>query len=189
MKKGALVVVSGPSGVGKTTVVQELLKRPGVTRSISATTRPSRGQEIDGRDYFFWSAERFDAGVQKGEFLEHATVNGKSYGTPRKAVEEAVAAGKVILLAIDVQGAAALRAMKMPFVGVFIAPPSIEELERRIKGRGDTTPEDAARRLALAKVELKETGKYDVVVINVTVAQTVADILAELRKRNLLEAK
>ncbi len=189
MKQGALVVVSGPSGVGKTTVVSELLKVPGITRSISATTRAPRGQELDGRDYFFMTAERFEEGVRKGEFLEHATVNGRRYGTPRKPVEEAVAAGKVIVLAIDVQGAAALRALKMPFVGIFIAPPSIEELERRIRGRGDTTPEDAARRLALAKQELKEQGKYDVSVVNRDgkVAETVAAILGELQKRNLLK--
>jgi guanylate kinase len=180
-------VVSGPSGVGKTTVVTELLKVPGITRSISATTRAARGQEVHGRDYFFMTMEQFDEGVRKGDFLEHAMINGKRYGTPRTAVEASVAAGRVVLLAIDVQGAAALRAMKMPFVGVFLLPPSMEELERRILGRGDTPPEEARRRLALAKEEVRQAGTYDVQVTNVTVAETVRTIVVELKKRQILQ--
>ena len=181
------MVVSGPSGVGKTTVVTELLKVPGITRSVSATTRPARGQELHGRDYYFMTMEQFEEGVRRNEFLEHATINGKRYGTPRKAVDEQVAAGRVVLLAIDVQGAAALRAMKMAFVGVFLLPPSMEELERRILGRGDTPPEEARRRLALAKEEITQAGTYDVKVMNVTVADTVKTIVVELKKRQILQ--
>lgn len=186
MTTGALVVISGPSGVGKTTVVTELLKQPGITRSISATTRPPRGAEIDGKDYFFLSPEAFEQGVQKGDFLEHATINGRRYGTPRKAVEAAVAAGKVIVLAIDVQGAAALRTMKRPFLGVFLMPPSMEELKRRLMGRQDTAPAEAERRLALAMQEMKEKDRYDLVVVNAVVADTVAAILEGLRERKVL---
>jgi len=184
--KGGLVVISGPSGVGKSTVVAELLKLPGITRSVSATTRAPRGQERDGLDYFFMTPARFEEGVAKREFLEHATVAGKCYGTPRKAVEEAVAAGKVVVLAIDVQGAAALRAMRQPFVGIFLAPPSMEELRRRLTGRKDTGAADAERRLALAMEELKEKDRYDVAITNVTVDKAVADVVRALKDRHFL---
>jgi guanylate kinase len=186
--RGALVVVSGPSGVGKTTVVAELLKLPGVTRSISATTRPPRGQEADGRDYFFWTRERFEEGVKRGEFLEHATINGQRYGTPRGPLEEQVAAGRVVILAIDVQGAATLRGMRTPFVGVFLMPPSVEELKARLLGRKDTAPEEARRRLERAMEEMKRAGEYDHVVTNVTVAGTVEAIVKILRDRGVLKA-
>ena len=130
--KGGLVVISGPSGVGKSTVAAELLKLPGITRSVSATTRAPRGKERDGVDYFFMTPARFEEGVAKQEFLEHAVVAGNRYGTPKRAVDGAVAAGQVVVLAIDVQGAAALRAMGQPFLGIFLAPPSMEELRRRM---------------------------------------------------------
>ncbi len=180
------MVVSGPSGVGKTTVVAELLKVPGITRSVSATTRAPRGGEVDGKDYFFLSPGRFEEGVRKGEFLENALVNGQWYGTPRKAVEEAVAAGKVVVLAIDVQGAATLRKMNRPFLGIFLLPPSMEELKRRLAGRKDTPPAEAARRLALAVKEMKEKDRYDLAVTNDTVAGTVDAIVKALKERHFL---
>jgi guanylate kinase len=185
-KKGGLVVISGPSGVGKTTVVRELLKLPGITRSISATTRAPRGGEKDGVDYFFMTPERFEAGVAKQEFLEYAGIVGKRYGTPRKPVEEAVAAGKVVVLAIDVQGAATLKSMAVPFLGIFLAPPSMEELKRRLTGRNDTGDAEAQKRLALAMEELKAKDRYDVVITNDTVAETVAAVVRHLKERGLL---
>lgn len=185
-RKGALVVISGPSGVGKTTVVKRLLETPGLVRSVSATTRPARLGEQDGRDYFFYSRERFERGIRDGEFLEYATINGHLYGTPLAPLSDAVAEGKTVILAIDVQGAEHLRRLGRPFLGVFLMPPSMEELERRLAGRGDTPSEEVKRRLALARHEVAQKDRYDVVVTNRTIPGTVEEILKVFKERYLL---
>lgn len=183
---GTLVVISGPAGVGKTTVVAKLLETPGLVRSVSATTRAPRGPEKDGREYFFFSRERFEEGVRRGEFLEHAVIHGQRYGTPLKPLEEAVAEGRTVVLAIDVQGAAALRAMNRAFLGIFLLPPSMKELRKRLAGRGDTPEADVERRLAHALEELKHQDSYDVRIVNDSVDGAVAAILRTLKERHLL---
>src|SRR5262245_7961052 len=130
-----LVVLSGPSGVGKTTVAKALLLQPGFGRAVTATTRAPRPGETDGVDYHFLDEKRFRADVQAGRFLEWADVHGKLYGTPRASVARVLSEGKACLLVIDVQGAATLRSDAVPALYVFLAPPSAEELERRLRSR------------------------------------------------------
>jgi guanylate kinase len=184
-KIGTLVVVSGPSGVGKTTVVSKLLEIPGLTRSVSATTRPRRMGEVNHRDYVFYTPEQFEKEVAEGRFLEHATIHGHRYGTPAEPVDRLLSEGKTVILAIDVQGHAAVRASGRPVLGIFLMPPSPDDLERRMASRGDA-PDETRRRLSRASGEMMRKSEYDAIVINRTVEQAAKDIEDELRKRNLL---
>ncbi len=181
--RGIVAVVSGPSGVGKTTVVDGLLTRPGYARSITATTRAPREGESHGVHYLFLPRAEFEAGLGTGRFLEHAVVYGNLYGTPRERVEEVLARGEICLLNIDVQGAEALRRSGLPVVTVFILPPSMEELERRLVSRGTEGEADARRRFEIAKVEVKEAGRFDIQVVNRTVEGTVDEIDGFLKAR------
>lgn len=183
MTRGIVVVVSGPSGVGKTTVVDRLLKRPGFARSITATTRAPRGAERDGVDYLFLAREKFEDDARSGRFLEHATVFGNLYGTPRDGVEAVLARGDVCLLNIDVQGAASLRKSGLPVVTVFLRPPSMEELERRLTGRGTEGAADTKRRLEIAKQEIAQADRFDLVVENRDLDRVVEEVEAFVRKR------
>jgi guanylate kinase len=185
-KIGTLVVVSGPSGVGKTTVVEKLIKNnPALGRSVSATTRPRRMGEVNLRDYLFYSAERFAKEVAEGKFLEHATIHGNQYGTPAEPVDKMLAQGKTVILAIDVQGHAAVKASGRPVLGIFLMPPGPNDLERRMAARGDS-PDETRRRLAKASGEMARKSEYEITVVNGTVDQAAIDIENELRKRNLL---
>jgi guanylate kinase len=171
-----MVVVSGPSGSGKSTICKRLLEDPRVVFSVSATTRPKRAGEVDGRDYHFLTREDFKRRVERGEFLEHAEVYGNMYGTLREPLERVLREGKVYLLEIDVQGAGQLRALGEPGTYVFIAPPDFEELRRRLASRGTETPEMLERRLHKAEDEWRERVKYDHVVVNDDLDRAVGEI-------------
>src|SRR5215468_8850057 len=160
--KPMVLIVSGPSGSGKSTLVQRVLQMPGTMVSRSCTTRPRRTTESSGKCYDFVTEEEFDAMVSRGEFLEYARVFGKhSYGTPKKWLDESRAKGLDLVLEIDVQGAAQVKEKLPESVAIFILPPSREELERRLRSRGQDSDEEIARRLAKARSEIEEFGQYD----------------------------
>jgi guanylate kinase len=163
-----VVIVSGPSGSGKSTLVQKILELPGTMSSISCTTRARRATEASGKCYDFVTDAVFDAMVERGEFLEYARVFGKhSYGTPKKWFEDSRAKGLDLVLEIDVQGAAQVKEKLPESVAIFILPPSREELERRLRSRGQDAEEEIARRLAKARDEIAALGKfYDYCVVN-----------------------
>jgi len=161
-----LLVISGPSGVGKTTVCERLLARPEFERVRTATTRPPRGDERDGVDYDFLDDATFDRWIEEDRFLEWAQVYDNRYGSPRAAAERILETGRFPLLNIDVQGAASLRAAGLDCLRVFLLPPSVEELERRLRGRGTDDAETVARRLEVAREELARRDEFDLQVVN-----------------------
>jgi len=163
-----VLIVSGPSGSGKSTLVQKILELPGTMPSISCTTRPRRATEASGKCYDFVTEAEFDAMVSRGEFLEYARVFGKhSYGTPRKWLNESRKKKLDLVLEIDVQGASQVKEKLPEAVAIFILPPSREELERRLRNRGQDSNEEIARRLAQARQEIAMFGKfYDFCVVN-----------------------
>ncbi|MGF1501278.1 MAG: guanylate kinase [Paracoccaceae bacterium] len=168
-RRGILFVMSSPSGTGKTTLTRRLLETdPAFRLSVSATTRPPRSGEIDGRDYFFVSHQRFDEMTRGGEMLEHARVFENFYGTPRGPVEAAIQDGRDVLFDVDWQGAQQLRASDLgqSVVSVFILPPSIAELERRLTTRAADPDDVIARRMAKARDEISHWAEYDYVLIN-----------------------
>jgi guanylate kinase len=177
-----LFVLSGPSGAGKTTVVNEVIRtnRFPLRRAVTATTRDKRPGETDGVDYHYWTVERFRAAIDAGEMLEHAIVFGRDYyGTPRSEVDPYRAAGTGVLLVIDVQGAAQVRA-KYPadHVSIFLDVPSLDELERRLRARGSEDEARLARRLETAKQERARIGEFTKRVLNDTVPTAVRDLAA-----------
>jgi guanylate kinase len=160
-------VITGPSGVGKGTLIRGLMERVGALElSVSATTRAPRPGERDGVDYHFLTREEFDRRAREGDFVEHADYAGRSYGTLRSELEERVRAGTPIVLEIEVQGARQVRASVPDAVQVFIAPPSLEELRTRLIGRGTDDPEGVERRLRVAAEELKAQPEFGHVVVN-----------------------
>ncbi|HEV2224245.1 MAG TPA: guanylate kinase [Candidatus Acidoferrales bacterium] len=174
-----ILIVSGPSGSGKSTLVKKLLELPGTMLSISATTRPPRAGEKDGEWYHFVSDEEFQGMVGRDEFLEFASVFGlHNYGTPKKWLDEARAQKKDLVLEIDVQGAEQVRQKLPKSVAIFIVPPSREELEKRIRARGQDNNQEIARRLERARLEMEHYVDYDYVVINEDLEQAGKDVRA-----------
>ncbi|MBL3675983.1 MAG: guanylate kinase [Alphaproteobacteria bacterium] len=184
-RRGLMYVMSSPSGAGKTTITRALLARnAGLALSISATTRPMRAGEADGVDYFFVTPQRFARMVEGGEMLEHATVFGRHYGTPRAPVEAALAAGRDVAFDIDWQGTQQLAdRAREDVVSVFILPPTRDALAARLKARAATTGESAAdigARMAEAGAEMSHAHEYDYVIINTDVSAAIAQAQAIL---------
>jgi guanylate kinase len=174
--RGGLAVLSGPSGAGKTSICKTLLEDPRVVLSVSATTRAPRVGEQNGVDYWFYPVEKFRQMVAAGEFVEWAEVYGNLYGTPRRPLEEASRRrDRLMLLDIDVQGAAQLRKQKLAAIFIFIAPPSLEELRTRLRSRATDQPDVIEKRLRWAEAEMKQQHLYDHVLVNVDFGRTIAE--------------
>ena len=181
MKRGLLIVVSGASGTGKGTICKKILDElPEVAYSISATTRAPRFGEVDGREYYFLTRDEFNAWIADGKFLEFAEVHENFYGTPLNKITERINRGEDILLEIDVQGALNVKKKFPEGVYIFLLPPSLAELKRRIEGRGTETPESLALRLENAVAEIKVGLEYDYAVVNDKIDDAAAQIKAIL---------
>ncbi|MGY8655143.1 MAG: guanylate kinase [Verrucomicrobiia bacterium] len=188
--KALLVLVSAPSGAGKTTLCQKLLDAsPHITRAITCTTRAPRGAERDGVDYYFLSEREFQDKVAAGEFLEHANVYGRHYGTLLSEALDKLKSGKDVLLNIDVQGAATIRAnagetpeIQHALVSVFLTPPSMAELERRLRSRGEDDEAAIQKRLALALHEIEQWSEFDYLLISETVSVNAPEKDEDLRR-------
>lgn len=181
-KAGRLYVVSAPSGAGKTSLVKALMDRePGLRFSVSYTTRPPRPNEVEGRDYHYIDPDEFRRMVERGEFLEHARVFDNFYGTGREAVREALAAGQILLLEIDWQGARQVRASMPAAHSIFILPPTRRALEERLTARSTDSPDVIRRRLKDAQRDIAHWIEFDYVVINDRFEQALADFQAIVR--------
>ena len=180
-EKTQLTVLSGPSGVGKDAVIEEIRARaPWIWLSISMTTRKPRPNEIDGTHYHFVDRRTFEQQIRAGQLLEWAEFAGNLYGTPRGAVDAHVAVGDPVLLKIDLQGARQVRAAMPEARLVFLAPPSVEELKRRLQGRGTETPETIQRRMEHADEELAAEPEFDLTVVNDSIERAAAELVGLL---------
>jgi guanylate kinase len=186
-RRGLMLVLSSPSGAGKTTISRKLLERDGnLSMSISVTTRPRRPGEVDGNDYHFIDAVEFDRLVGAGALLEHAKVFGNYYGTPRTAVESALAEGRDVLFDIDWQGTQQLaEKAREDLVSVFILPPSTRELERRLKSRAQDSAAEVSRRMAKAADEMSHWAEYDYIIVNHDIDSSTRRVQAILQAERL----
>ncbi len=183
---GTLFIVSAPSGAGKTTLVRKLMEQdPAIRHSVSYTTRPARPAERDGHDYHFIDIQTFLAMRERGDFLEWAEVHGNFYGTSRSWLLAEMRAGRDTLLEIDWQGAQQVRALMPDAVGIFIAPPSIAELERRLRARAQDSEEVIQRRVAAALSEMRHVDEFDFVIINNDLQEALADLAAAVKASRL----
>ena len=189
-KAGNLFVVVAPSGAGKTTLVDALLKaEPNVRLSPSWTTRAPREGEKDGVDYYFVSRAKFEQMISAGEFLEHANVYGNYYGTSRKWIERELAGDHDVLLEIDWQGAQQLRRLFPHMVGIFILPPSLGELRKRLKSRGKDSPEAIEKRMASAREEISHVLEFEYIIVNEHFEAALADLIAVVRAARVSRAQ
>jgi len=181
-RRGLMLVLSSPSGAGKTTISRRLLASdPGIALSVSATTRPMREGEIDGRDYSFITPAEFESWVRQDAFLEHAVVFDNRYGTPKGPVEDALVSGRDVLFDIDWQGTQQLKERaREDLVSIFILPPSHAELERRLKERAQDSDDVVAKRMAKAASEISHWPEYDYVIVNRDVPRALAQVTAIL---------
>jgi len=183
---GALFIVSAPSGAGKTTLVKKLMEHdPGIHHSFSYTTRQPRPAEENGRDYHFIDIQTFLAMRERGDFIEWAEVHGNFYGTSRSWLLEEMRAGRDTLVEIDWQGAQQVRMLMPHAVSIFIVPPSLDELERRLRGRGQDSEEVIQRRVAAALGELRHVDEFDFVIINNDLQEALGDLAAAVRASRL----
>ena len=187
---GSLFVIVAPSGAGKTSLVEALLREePNIRLSVSYTTRTPRPGEAHGRDYHFVNRAEFEAMLAKGEFLEHAEVYGNLYGTSRSWINAARAAGEDVLLEIDWQGAAQVRGIYPDMVSIFIMPPSIEALEQRLTARGKDAADVIARRIAGARMEMRHISEADFVIVNDDFASALSDLRVVVQASRLSRAR
>ena len=186
-RRGLMLVMSSPSGAGKSTISRALLERDsGINMSVSATTRPPRPGEVDGKDYYFVAVEAFQAQVRDGQFLEHAKVFDNYYGTPRGPVEAILRQGKDVLFDIDWQGTQQVRdAARADLVSVFVLPPSVAELERRLHTRAQDSAEVVAKRMAKAGDEMSHWPEYDYIIVNEDLERSIASVQAILTAERL----
>lgn len=186
-RRGLMLVMSSPSGAGKTTISRALLDREtDIAMSVSATTRSPRPGEVDGKDYYFVPVDQFQKMVENGEFLEHARVFDNFYGTPRAPVEAVLNQGRDVLFDIDWQGTQQMRqTARADLVSVFVLPPSVEELERRLHTRAQDSAEVVAKRMAKAGDEMSHWPEYDYIIVNVDVEHSIANVQSILTAERL----
>ncbi len=177
MSAGKLIVITGPSGVGKGTIVRSLLQRnPELSLSISSTTRQPRPGEVEGQDYYFTTKEQFKSAIAEGEFLEWAEYAGNYYGTPKTKVQELLDQGEFVLLEIELLGARAVTNIFPNARKIFVLPPSLEELEARLRERGKDSDEAIAKRLARAKIEIAASNEFPIQIVNQDLEKAIAEV-------------